>query len=467
MRQVYLPMSYVWSRKFQHPLTPLTRQLRDELFAEPYSSIYFASHRNTISPVDNYHPKTLVLHTLNWILVNVYDPYLRINSMKQWSEDWAWDLIQREDENTEFANLGPVNGPMNLLACYVHDGPDVESVKRHRSRMHDFLWMKNEGMLMNGTNGVQTWDTAFTIQAITEAGLAEEDEFEPMLTNALEFLEDQQIRENCREMDVCYRHRRKGAWAFSEKDQGYTVSDCTAEALKSVLLLQSLSKYPKLVPENRLRDAVDTLLSLQNSSGGFASYELRRGSEWMELLNAAEVFGRIMIEYDYPECTTSVVIGLSYFRKHDPSYREQDIKKTIDGAIQYIHNSQRPDGFWYGAWGICFTYATMFAAESLKSVGELYSNSPFSRRACDALLAKQRPDGGWGESYRSCEISDWVEHPDGSQVVNTCWALLSLMYAECPDRAAIEKGVRLVMSRQQSDGSWLQEGIEGVFNKSW
>ena len=467
MRQVYTSMSYIWSRKFQYPLTPLARQLRDELFVEPYSSISFASHRNTIAPVDNYNPKSWALNALNWVLVNVYNPYLRINSLKQWSEDWAFELIQREDENTEFANLGPANGPLNLLACYVHDGPDAESVRRHRSRMHDFLWMKNEGMLMNGTNGVQTWDTAFAIQAITEAGFAEEDEFKPMLIKALEFLEDQQIRENCREMDVCYRHRRKGAWAFSEKDQGYTVSDCTAEGLKSVLLLQSLSKYPKLVPENRLCDAVDTLLSLQNPSGGFASYELQRGSEYLELLNAAEVFGRIMIEYDYPECTTSVVIGLSYFRNHDPSYRATDIKKTIDGAIRYIHNSQRPDGFWYGAWGICFTYATMFAAESLRSVGELYSNSLYSRRACDALLAKQRPDGGWGESYRSCEISEWVEHPDGSQVVNTCWALLSLMYAECPARAAIEKGVKLVMGRQQSDGGWLQEGIEGVFNKSW
>ena len=467
MRQVYLPMSYVWSRKFSFPLTPLTRQLRDELFVEPYSSINFASNRNTISPVDNYHPKTPVLHTLNWLIVNVYNPYLRTNYLKQWSEDWAFDLIQREDENTNFANLGPVNGPMNLLACYIHDGPDAESVQRHRSRMHDFLWLKNEGMMMNGTNGVQTWDTAFAIQAVTEAGFAEDEEFAPMLTKALEFLEDQQILENCREMDICYRHRRKGAWAFSERDQGYTVSDCTAEGLKSVLLLHSFPRYPKLVTESRLRDAVDTLLSLQNSSGGFGSYELRRGSEYMELLNAAEVFGRIMIEYDYPECTTSAVIGLSYFKKHDPSYRADDIERIIAGAIAYIHKSQRPDGLWYGAWGICFTYATMFAAESLRSVGETCTNSSYSRKACEALLAKQRTDGGWGESYKSCETSQWVEHPDGSQVVNTCWALLSLMYAECPDESAIERGVRLIMNRQQSDGSWLQEGIEGVFNKSW
>jgi lanosterol synthase len=31
----------------------------------------------------------------------------------------------------------------------------------------------------------------------------------------------------------------------------------------------------------------------------------------------------------------------------------------------------------------------------------------------------------------------------------------------------MEKAIRLLMHRQQPNGEWLQEGIEGVFNKSW
>ena len=81
---------------------------------------------------------------------------------------------------------------------------------------------------------------------------------------------------------------------------------------------------------------------MQNRDGGFASYELVRGPGWLELLNPAEVFGesvpihrysvvaefrvgRIMIEYEYPECTTSVITSLSIFRKHYPSYRAKEI----------------------------------------------------------------------------------------------------------------------------------------------
>jgi lanosterol synthase len=61
MRQVFLPMSYIYSARFIAPSTPLTRQLREELYTEPYESLNFASHRNSISVKDNYHPKTWVL----------------------------------------------------------------------------------------------------------------------------------------------------------------------------------------------------------------------------------------------------------------------------------------------------------------------------------------------------------------------------------------------------------------------
>lgn len=48
----------------------------------------------------------------------------------------------------------------------------------------------------------------------------------------------------------------------------------------------------------------------------------------------------------------------------------------------------------------------------------------------------------------------------------TAWALIGLMHAQCPDVPAIKKGIKLIMERQQPNGEWLQEAIEGVFNKS-
>ena len=34
-------------------------------------------------------------------------------------------------------------------------------------------------------------------------------------------------------------------------------------------------------------------------------------------------------------------------------------------------------------------------------------------------------------------------------------------------KGSLKRGIKLLMERQQANGEWLQEGIEGVFNKSW
>ena len=467
IRQVFLPMSFIGSKRWSYPPTELTLELRKELFIQPYESINFVTHRNDIHPRDNYNPKSWVLNTINTLIVNIWNPWLLpYSGLKSRAEAWTLKLIRMEDENTEYANLGPVNGPMNFLACYIVDGPSAYSVRRHRERMEDFLWVKNEGMLMNGTNGVQNWDTAFAIQAAVECGFASSPRWKPMLVKALGYLEDQQRLENVPDYQKCYRYPTKGAWGFSNKDQGYTVSDCTSEVLKAVLQLQALPDFPKLISDERIKWAIDLILGYQNSTGGVSSYEPRRGSELLELLNAAEVFGRIMVEYDYPECTTSSVTALQIFKQYYPDYRQKDIQKFVDKAVAWIKTNQRADGSWYGAWGICFTYAGMFALESLKLIGETCANSERCMRACKFFVDRQFEDGGWGESYKSCEESKWIPH-EKSQVVQTAWACIAMMEADYPDKEPIERGIKLIMQRQQENGEWLQEAIEGVFNKSW
>jgi lanosterol synthase len=227
---------------------------------------------------------------------------------------------------------------------------------------------------------------------------------------------------------------------------------------------------------------------MQNSDGGYASYERVRGSQLLEKINPAEIFDRIMVEYSYPECTTAVLTSLSLFHRHFPDYRPDDIKQVISRAAEYIRHSQRTDGSWYGSWAICFTYATFFALESLELVGETFQTSERVRRACKWLVGKQMEDGGWGEHYTSCEKWEYIQH-EKSQIVNTCWAVLGLMHARYPDRTVVEKGLKvraclsdsdmmplvlsltakgqLILSRQQATGEWLQEGIEGVFNGTW
>ncbi|KAK3838546.1 MAG: terpene synthase [Linnemannia elongata] len=464
-RNVYIPMSYLYGHRATFPLNDLTRKLREEIYTQPYESILWYQQRNNICKADEYYPHTRLLNFLNGGLV-IAEKVTSRSMIRKAALRAAYAQVKYEDENTHYLDIGPVNKVMNMLSTYYEEGKESEAFKKHLKNNIDFMWMSSEGMMMNGTNGSQLWDTALLTQGVVESGLAHEKQNHESMKRVLTFLDVQQIRKNPPFMKEGYRDPTLGAWAFSNKHQGYTVSDCTSEGLKAVLLLQGKLSYTEdLISVKRMEEAVDIVLGMQNSSGGFASYESVRGPAWLEWINPAEVFGNIMIEYCYPECSTACVLGLTYFREQHPNYRRDEIDATIDRAVKFILSDQRADGSWYGSWAICFTYATMFACESLSSVGQYYDNSDPVRRACEFLLSKQREDGGWGESYKSCEQHRYVEHEE-TQVVQTSWALMALMAARCPDKAAIQRGIRMLMRRQQPDGQWKQEAIEGIFNHS-
>ncbi|GAA6035640.1 hypothetical protein JCM8097_004942 [Rhodosporidiobolus ruineniae] len=462
-RNVYIPMGYLSGVGFQAEEDELIRSLREELYTRPYSTLDWPSLRNSIAPSDVYAPHSRVANAAFYAL-DVYDrvapSFIRRHALEK-----AYRLVVMEDENTGYQTIGPVSKAMNMLCRWHKEGPNSEAWKLHLEKVRDFMWMSKDGLMMTGTNGSQLWDAAFIAQALSESSLASLPENHASILSLLRWLDQCQIQHNPPHYREAYRHQTDGAWPFSTKEQGYTVSDCTAEGMKSVLLLQELPHIPELVSYARLCKSVDVILSMQNAEGGWASYELVRGSPLLELLNPAEVFANIMIEYPYVECTTACVTSLSLFARKYPNYRPHEIKLQTRKGIEWIKSKQRADGSWYGSWGICFTYATMFSIESLALAGETYATSDHVKRACEFLLEKQMEDGGWGESYKSCETEQYV-HNVKSQVVNTAWAVITLLTAKYPDPEPVRRGCRLIMSRQLPDGSWAQESIEGIFNKN-
>ncbi|BFZ56909.1 Lanosterol synthase (Oxidosqualene--lanosterol cyclase) [Savitreella phatthalungensis] len=461
-RVVYLPMSYIYSNRLSMPTNELLEQLKGEIYVEPFEQIRFERHRNNVSSIDLQKPHSAVLRLINWILY-----YWMFYVRPAWLGDAAnretEHLMRSEDENTGYADLAPVNKAMQMVASYYIHGRDSEEVRQHRQKVWEYMWIDERGMTSSGTNGVQTWDTAFAISTLYEAGLHKEPEFRNCLNRALDFLDRTQFRDDPTHR---YRQRRKGGWPFSTKNNGYIVSDCAAEGLKSVLLLQqSEDIFAKRLTDDRLFECVDTLLTMQNSNGGFASYEKVRASQLLELLNPAEVFDRIMVEYCYVECSAAVCSSLSLFNSLYPDYRSKEIRESRQRAIEYIKTQQLSDGSFYGSWGICFTYGTMFALEAFALQSDTYENCIEVQRACDFLISKQREDGGWGESWKSSETEIYCQN-DTSTVCQTSWALIGLLTARYPDREKLERGVKLLMDRQTSHGEWLQEDTEGVFNRT-
>uniref|UniRef100_A0A6I8R2C8 Terpene cyclase/mutase family member n=1 Tax=Xenopus tropicalis TaxID=8364 RepID=A0A6I8R2C8_XENTR len=464
-RQVYLPMSYCYATRLSAHEDDLIRSLRQELYLEDYSSINWPAQRNNVASCDIYTPHSTLLH-IAYAFLNVYESY-HIPALRRRAVHELYDHIAADDRFTKCISIGPISKVINMLVRWHVDGSESSVFREHVDRIPDYLWLGLDGMKMQGTNGSQLWDTAFAVQAYLEAGAHRRKEFQNCLEKAHEFLRISQIPDNPPDYKKYYRQMNKGGFPFSTRDCGWIVADCTAEGLKSVMLLQEQCPFlTDLVPPERLRDAVDVLLSMRNSDRGFATYETKRGGLLLELLNPSEVFGDIMIDYTYVECTSAVMQALKHFQARDPNYRAQEIRETLQKGLDYCCSVQRQDGSWEGSWGVCFTYGIWFGLEAFACMGHTYKEGcPEIIRACNFLLSHQMEDGGWGEDFESCEQRRYVQSA-GSQIHNTCWALMGLMAVGFPDVTVLERGVRLLLNKQLSNGDWPQENISGVFNKS-
>eukprot|EP00927_Polykrikos_kofoidii_P026769 TRINITY_DN23781_c2_g1_i1.p1 TRINITY_DN23781_c2_g1~~TRINITY_DN23781_c2_g1_i1.p1 ORF type:complete len:865 (-),score=112.79 TRINITY_DN23781_c2_g1_i1:234-2747(-) len=481
-RMVYLSMCYLFGRRFTFDAEadPITAALRSELYpGREYASIDWHRHMHSIADIDNYSPVHWAMRTLQRALA-VYERMGPSKFLRARALSFVEEYLRAEDAVTNYLTIGPVSKAMHMVCIWVAEGgvtdPAAASrsvpVLAHAARLPAYLWVAEDGMKCQGYNGSMAWDAGFAVQAAAEAGL--DAEFPDMCAKAWGWL----LREQVRALPTGdWRHWRqpiRGGWGFSTAEQAWPVSDTTAEAFLAVLALRSKSCVTKCapMPEEHYFDAVQFLLSYQNNDGGWATYENRRGWKWYECLNPSEVFGDIMIDYSYVECTSSSMGALREFSKHFPHHRRNEIDTSIRKGCCFLKAMQRDDGSWYGCWGNCFTYGCWFGVEGLVHAGETPSICKEIRRCVVFLLGKQNTNGGWGEDFESCFNRDYTScdklygSDSNSTVVHTAWALLALMAGDCADVAAVQRGVAFLMRRQLASGDWAQENISGVFNRS-
>ncbi|VVA95758.1 unnamed protein product [Arabis nemorensis] len=303
-RDIFIGVSYLYGKKSVASPTPLIMQLQEEIYPQPYNKI-----------------------------------------------DWG-QARQRCAK------------PFHMLACWLEDSKG-DYFKKHLARIPDCIWIGEDGLKIQSF-GSQLWDTALSLQVMLAAtDVVDDDIIRSTLVKGYDFLKKSQITQNPpRDHRKMFREITKGGWTFSDQDQGWPVSDCTAESLECCLIFESIP---------------------------------------------SEIIGEKM-----------------HVKRLCDAVNSEEVERFITKGVKYIKGLTNAE--WYGNWGVCFIYGTFFAVRGLVAAGNTYRNCEAIRRAVGFLVETQNVEGGWGESYLSCPNKEYTPlDGNRTNVVNTGQALMVLI----------------------------------------
>jgi squalene-hopene/tetraprenyl-beta-curcumene cyclase len=285
------------------------------------------------------------------------------------------------------------------------------------------------------------WDTALSMVALTDAGLAGD---HPAMISARDWLLAEEIR-----VPGDWSVRRPGltpsGWAFEFANVNYPDVDDTAEV---VLALRRAA--PSAAAGAACDRAVQWTLGMQCADGGWAAFDADNDSRLVAALPFCD-FGEVT---DPPsaDVTAHVVEMLAGEPAASPGARSR--------AVEWLWARQEADGSWFGRWGVNHVYGTGAAIPALVAAGVDAADGRILR-AVRWLQEHQNDDGGWGEDVRSYVDTEWIGRGE-STASQTAWALLALLAAGGRETEAVGRGIAWLVCHQTAEGSWDEPWFTGT-----
>uniref|UniRef100_A0A0E0J0T9 Squalene cyclase N-terminal domain-containing protein n=1 Tax=Oryza nivara TaxID=4536 RepID=A0A0E0J0T9_ORYNI len=134
--------------QFVGPITPTILAMRDELYNVPYSKINWNNARSSCCKDDIIYPPSWLQIFAMASLNNFVEPLFNLwpmNVLRQRALTNLMDHIHYEDENSYYIGLCPMNKVLNMICCWI-ENPNSYAFRQHLPRIHDFLWLAEDGM---------------------------------------------------------------------------------------------------------------------------------------------------------------------------------------------------------------------------------------------------------------------------------------------------------------------------------
>ena len=285
------------------------------------------------------------------------------------------------------------------------------------------------------------WDTGLVCHALLEAG---GNAAEAAATRGLDWLAERQILDVKGDWADWRPDVRPGGWAFQYANPHYPDVDDTA-VVALAMHRRDAARYRTAI--DRAAEWID---GMQSRNGGWGAFDADNEYYHLNYIPFAD-HGALL---DPPTADVSARC-VSLLGQMLSSEGERD-DQVLAAGVEYLLREQEADGSWFGRWGTNYIYGTWSALSALNAAN-VDRTSPAIRRAVAWLVARQRPDGGWGEDGKSY----WTGQPRGeaeeSTPSQTAWGLLGLMAAGEMAHPAVERGIQYLLATQNAAARWDEE----------
>jgi squalene-hopene/tetraprenyl-beta-curcumene cyclase len=282
------------------------------------------------------------------------------------------------------------------------------------------------------------WDTALACHALLDVGTKDAVD---CAQRGLDWLTPLQVLDVVGDWAAWRPDVPPGGWAFQYANPHYPDLDDTAVVVMAMDRAEGVGgKFAHSIDHARR-----WILGMQCGNGGWAAFDADNNYDYLNNIPFAD--HGALLDPPTADLTGRCLSMLAQLGDKPAT------SPAIQRALAFLRRDQRPDGSWYGRWGLNYIYGTWSVLCALNALG-IDSASPEVQRAVDWLLSIQNPDGGWGEDVASYKLDYQGHEPAPSTASQTAWALLGLMAAGAVDHPAVARGIAYLSLTQGADGLW-------------